>query len=140
MSESAEAHACPLVQGGTSQMCATNLRSVLGHAARRIRRGLALDTLRLLEDAEHALAGVVDALRREPRASAANAAETRMDLRRCAIVGRLLTAAVDVLQSPVPVAAAWHTCTQFLVAAQAVVDDLTPLSPTPRPVLRLISL
>lgn len=64
-----------------------------------------------------------------------------MDLRRCAIVGRLLAAAVDVLRSPVPVAAAWHTCTRFLVAAQAVVDDLTPHpSPTPRPVSGLIPL
>ena len=116
-----------------------NLRSVLGHTARSIRRGLALDTLRLLEDAEHALAGVVDALRRELCAPGPHAAEVQMDLRRCVIVGRLLTAAVDVLRSPVPVAAAWQTCTRFLVAAQAVVDDLAPLSPTLRPVLRLIS-
>jgi hypothetical protein len=124
------------VQLDDSRIRVEHLHALVGDAVHRTQSGGLPDGL--LEDTDRALTMLVHELLRDLRNPGLNALGVRADLRRCAIVGRLLAAAVDVLRSPVPSTTALQACNRFLIAAQLVVGDMVCPSPAYRPALRLV--
>lgn len=126
------------VQLDGSRIRVEHLHALVGDAVHRTQSGCFPIPDGLLEDTDRALTLLVHELLRDLRNPGLNALGVRADLRRCAIVGRLLAAAVDVLRSPVLSTTALQACNRFLIAAQLVVGDMVCPSPAYRPALRLV--